>query len=290
MESTFVTNALLPIALGVIMLGLGLSLTIADFTRVARFPKAVIVGLTIQMLVLTVICFGICVLFKLPPELSVGMMLLAASPGGASANIYSHLAHGDVALNITLTAINSLLSLFALPFIISFALQYFMGADQYIPPPFKKIIEVGMTILIPVAIGMLLRHRFPSLSDKMEKPIRIFSVILLFALVVIASVQQWDVLVKYFAVVGFACLAFNLISMGIGYSVPLAVKLGEKQAIAIAMEIGIHNGTLAIFIAFNVLNNGAMAVPAAIYSLIMFVTGGVFVMWVNRRRGKVAST
>jgi bile acid:Na+ symporter, BASS family len=285
MENTFITNTLLPVALGVIMLGLGLSLTVADFTRVVRFPKAVIVGLTIQMLVLTVVCFGICVLFKLPPELSVGMMLLAAAPGGASANIYSHLARGDVALNITLTAINSLLSLFALPFIISFALQYFMGANQYIPPPFKKIIEVGMIILIPVAVGMLLRHRFPKLSDKMEKPIRIFSVVLLLALVVIANVQQWDVLVKYFAIVGGACLAFNLISMGIGYSVPLAVKLSEKQAIAIAMEIGIHNGTLAIFIAFNVLNNGAMAVPAAIYSLIMFVTGGFFVLWVNRRRG-----
>ena len=178
MESTFVTNTLLPIALGVIMLGLGLSLTIADFTRVVRFPKAVIVGLSIQMLVLTVVCFGLCVLLKLPPELSVGMMLLAAAPGGASANIYSHLARGDVALNITLTAINSILSLFALPFIISFSLQYFMGSDQYIPPPFKKIIEVGMIILIPVAIGMILRNRFPSLSDKMEKPIRIFSVVL----------------------------------------------------------------------------------------------------------------
>ncbi len=290
MEATFITNVLLPVALGVIMLGLGLSLTIADFTRVVRFPKAVIIGLTIQMLVLTAVCFGLCILFKLPPALAVGMMLLAAAPGGASANIYSHLARGDVALNITLTAVNSLLALIALPFVISFSLQYFMGADQYIPPPFRKIIEVGMIIVIPVAIGMLLRNRFPTLSDKMEKPIRIFSVVLLLALVVIANVQQWDTLVKYFAIVGFACLAFNLISMGIGYSVPLAVKLSERQAIAIAMEIGIHNGTLAIYIAFNVLNNGDMAVPAAIYSLIMFVTGGVFVVWVNRRRKAAIAT
>lgn len=289
MQATVITNTLLPIALGIIMLGLGLSLTIADFTRVVRFPKAVIVGLTIQMLVLTTVCFGLCILFKLPPALAVGMMLLAAAPGGASANIFSHLARGDVALNITLTAVNSLLALIALPFMISFSLQYFMGADQYIPPPFKKIMEVGMIIVIPVAIGMLLRSRFPTLSDKMEKPIRIFSVVLLLALVVIANTQQWDTLVKYFAVVGVACLAFNLISMGIGYSVPLAVKLSERQAIAIAMEIGIHNGTLAIYIAFNVLNNGDMAVPAAIYSLIMFVTGGVFVLWVNRRRGAVAA-
>ena len=287
LESTLLTNVLLPVALGVIMLGLGLSLTIADFTRVVRFPKAVIIGLTIQMLVLTVVCFGICVWFRLPAELAVGMMLLAAAPGGASANIYSHLARGDVALNITLTAINSLLALFALPFIIGFSLQYFMGADQTIPPPFRKILEVGMIILIPVAIGMVLRNQYAAFAAKMEKPIRVFSIVLLFLLVIAAVSQQWEVLAKNFAIVGLACLAFNLISMMVGYFVPLAAKLSEKQAIAIAMEIGIHNGTLAIFIALNVLGNGAMAIPAAIYSLIMFVTGGMFVMWVNRRRGAV---
>ena len=289
MESNLITTTLLPIALGIIMLGLGLSLTVADFTRVARFPKAVVIGLTIQMLVLTVICFGLSILFRLPPELAVGMMLLAAAPGGASANIYSHLARGDVALNITLTAINSLLALLTLPVIISYSMQYFLGADQYIPPPFKKIIEVGLIIIIPVAIGMLLRSWFPSVAVKMEKPIRIFSILLLLFLVVAAVLQQWQVLAKNFAIVGAACLAFNLISMAVGYGVPLAVKLSEKQAIAIAMEIGIHNGTLAIFIAINVLGNGAMAIPAAIYSLIMFVTGGLFVMWVNRGRQVVVA-
>jgi bile acid:Na+ symporter, BASS family len=276
-----ITNLLLPISLGIIMLGLGLSLTVADFTRVVRYPKAVLIGLFIQMFVLTTVCWLICILFKLPPVLSVGMMLLAASPGGATANIYSHLAHGDVALNITLTAINSLLSLFALPFIVSAALQYFMGADQYVPPPFKKVIEVGVIILGPVAIGMLLRAKLPVFAAKMEKPIRIFSVVLLAILVVAATVQEWATLTQNFAVVGFACLAFNLASMAIGYNVPLIAKLPQKQAIAIAMEIGIHNGTLAIFIAFNVLNNGALSVPAAIYSLIMFVTAGVFAWWLS---------
>jgi len=283
MESNVLTNLLLPISLGIIMLGLGLSLTLADFTRVVRYPKAVIIGLTIQMVVLTSAAFVLCVLFKLPPELSVGLMLLAAAPGGATANIYSHLAHGDVALNITLTAINSALSLLTLPFIISFALQYFMASDQYVPPPFKKIIEVGLIILLPVLVGMTVRNRAPAFAAKMEKPIRIFSVLLLALLVVATVVQSWEVLVKYFPIVGLACLAFNVLSMAVGYGVPLAVKLPRKQAIAIAMEIGIHNGTLAIFIALNVLNSPAMSVPAAIYSLIMFVTAGVFAWWVNRR-------
>ena len=170
-----------------------------------------------------------------------------------------------------------------LPFIVSFSLQYFMASDQYVPPPFKKIIEVGVIILGPVLIGMLLRSKFPAFAERMEKPIRIFSILLLAALVVASVVQQWDAFVKYFPVVGIACLIFNLVSLGVGYSVPRLVKLPDKQAIAIAMEIGIHNGTLAIYIAFNVLGNGMMSVPAAVYSLIMFVTAAVFVWWVNRR-------
>ncbi len=283
MESGLISNLLLPLSLGIIMLGLGLSLTVADFTRVVRFPKAVVIGLTIQMVILTTVAFVIAVVFKLPPELAVGILLLAAAPGGATANIYSHLAHGDVALNITLTAINSALSLLTLPFIISFALQYFMASDQYVPPPFQKIIEVGTIILLPVVIGMAIRKWAPGFAAKMEKPIKLFSVVLLALLVAVSVWQSWDILVKYFAVVGLACLVFNLVSMAVGYALPLAVKLPQKQAIAIAMEIGIHNGTLAIFIALNVLNNTAMSVPAAIYSLIMFVTAGVFAWWLNRQ-------
>jgi BASS family bile acid:Na+ symporter len=285
MQGGLISNLLLPLSLGIIMFGLGLSLTVADFTRVVRFPKAVVIGLTIQMVILTTVAFVIAVVFKLPPELAVGLLLLAAAPGGATANIYSHLAHGDVALNITLTAINSALSLLTLPFIISFALQYFMASDQYVPPPFQKIIEVGTIILLPVMIGMAIRKWAPGFAAKMEKPIKLFSVVLLALLVAVSVWQSWDTLVKYFAVVGLACLTFNLVSMGAGYVLPLAVKLPQKQAIAIAMEIGIHNGTLAIFIALNVLNNTAMSVPAAIYSLIMFVTAGVFAWWLNRRHG-----
>ena len=283
MQGSIITNLLLPVALGVIMLGLGLSLSIADFTRIVRYPKAVLVGLFIQMFVLTGVCFGIALLFRLPPELAVGLMLLAASPGGATANIYSHLAHGDVALNITLTAINSALSLLALPFIVSLSLQFFMASDQYVPPPFRKIVEVGVIILGPVMIGMFLRSRFPALAARVEKPIRLFSVLLLAGLVFAAIAQEWNTLTKYFAVVGGACLVFNLLSMAVGYGVPLAVKLPDKQAIAIAMEIGIHNGTLAIFIALNVLGSSTMSIPAAIYSLFMFVTAGLFAWWVSGR-------
>ncbi len=284
MESSIVTNLLLPIALGIIMLGLGLSLTVDDFKRVVRYPKAILVGLFIQMFVLTGICFVICVALKLPSALAVGMMLLAAAPGGATANIYSHLAKGDVALNITLTAVNSVLSLLTLPIIVGFALQYFMGNEQIVPPPFKKVIEVGVIILGPVIVGMLIRARAVTFAAKMEKPIRLFSVLLLAGLVVAAVAQSWALVVASFATIGFACLLFNLASLGVGYAVPRALKLPKRQAVAIAMEIGIHNGTLAIFIAINIVGNNAMSIPAAIYSLIMFLTAALFAAWLNRKK------
>ena len=150
------------------------------------------------------------------------------------------------------------------------------------PPPTKKVVEVAAIILLPVAIGMLLRAKAPGFAARAEKPIRLLSVLVLALLVVAAVVQSWETLATYFAIVGLACLLFNLVSMGAGYVAPLALRLPKKQAIAIAMEIGIHNGTLAIFIALNVLEKPTISVPAAVYSLLMFVTAAVFAWWVSR--------
>lgn len=288
MQATVLTNLLLPLALGVIMFGLGLSLTTEDFKRVARYPRAVLVGLFLQTGVLPWAALGLALLFSLPPELAVGLMLLAASPGGATANIYSHLAHGDVALNITLTAINSVLCLLTLPVILNLSLKFFLGEGQYVPPPVQKIVEVAIIIVLPVVLGMAVRAFAPAFAARMEKPVRLLSVMVLALLIVAAVVQAWSTLVAWFAVVGLACLLFNLISMGVGYAAPLAIKLPRRQAIAIGMEIGIHNGTLAIFIALNVLGNAAMSVPAAVYSLMMFFTAAAFAWWVNRKPEQAA--
>ena len=282
MQATLLTNLMLPLALGVIMLGLGLGLTVEDFRRVARYPRAVLVGLALQTLLLPWAAFGLALAFRLPPELAVGLMLLAASPGGATANIYSHLARGDVALNITLTAINSVLCLLTLPLILNLALEHFLGAGQYVPPPTRKIVEVAVIILLPVLLGMTVRGLFPALAARAEKPLRLLAVLVLALLVAVAVVQSWQVLVTYFAAVGAACLLFNLASMAAGYWAPLALRLPRGQAIAIAMEIGIHNGTLAIFIALNVLESSTIAAPAAVYSLLMFLTAALFAAWLVR--------
>jgi bile acid:Na+ symporter, BASS family len=284
MESSLLNVVLLPLALGVIMLGLGLSLTIDDFKRVVQYPKAILIGLISQMIILPVICFFIVRLFGLSPELAVGLMLLAASPGGPTANLYSHLYKGDVALNISLTAVNSLISLFTLPFIVNFAIDYFLNSGQVIPMQFKKVIEVFAIVLIPVSFGMLLKSKFPALSVKLNKPVKILSA--LFLVLIIAGVvyQERVNILSYFQMVGTAALVFNILSMAVGYYIPKLLKTGEKQAIAIGMEIGIHNGTLAIYIALSVIGNSMMSVPAAIYSLIMFFTAAAFGFLVNKKR------
>lgn len=283
MQSNVITAVFLPVALGVIMLGLGLSLTLADFRRVLVHPRAVIVGLVCQTLILPFVCFGIARAFALPPELAVGLMLLAASPGGATANLFSHLAKGDVALNITLTAVNSVVSLFTMPLIVSLSLAAFLGEDRAVPLSAAKVIQVFVVVLGPVAIGMLVRARRVDLAKRLDRPVRILSALFL-ALVIAATVAKERAnLGDYFRQVGLAALAFNLASMAVGFFVPRAARIVRRQSIAIAMEIGIHNGTLAIAIAGTVLGRSTMAIPAAIYSLIMFVTAAAFGYFVQRR-------
>lgn len=283
MNPTFINSVLMPIALGVIMLGLGLSLTIADFKRVVKYPKAVMIALLCQMLLLPVFCFAIASGFQLIPALAVGLMLLSATPGGATANLYSHLSHGDVVLNITLTAVNSVLSLFTLPLIVNFAMASFMGEGKYLPLQFDKVIQVFAIVLVPVGLGMLIRNRNRKLAEILDKPVKILSVLFLFSIIVFLIYSEYEKISPYVPQIGLAALTFNLVSLGTGYFVPLIFRIPQKQAIAIGMEIGIHNGTLAIAIASSplLLNDPIMSIPAAIYSLIMFITAGIFGFVVN---------
>jgi BASS family bile acid:Na+ symporter len=281
MQESVVTTLFLPIALGIIMLGLGLSLTLEDFKRVTQYPKAMTIALLCQMVLLPVLCFGLVVVFDLNPVLAVGMMLLAASPGGATANLYSHLSNGDVALNITLTAVNSMLTLFTLPLLVNFSLDYFLESGQYVPMQFKKVIEVFAIVLVPVTIGMLVRSKSPGFAARMDKPVKILSALVLIILIVSVTLREKQVLLDYASSLGLPVLLFNVLSMAIGYYVPQFFNVQKKQAVAIGMEIGIHNGTLAIYIALSVLGNSVMSVPPAIYSLLMFFTAAAFGFLVN---------
>ncbi|NPC84665.1 bile acid:sodium symporter family protein, partial [Pyxidicoccus fallax] len=272
MQANILTAVLMPLALGIIMLGLGLSLTLQDFKRVILYPRAVLVGLLCQMILLPGVCALVAHAFGLPPELAVGLMLLSASPGGATANLFSHLARGDVALNITLTAVNSALTLFTLPLIINLSMTHFMGEGRAVPMQFGKIIQVFAIVLGPVSLGMLVRSRRPGVAMKLDKPIRLMSVLFLATLIGAAVYQDRSNVTTYFRQVGAAALAFNVASMLVGYFVPLLLRLPKRQAVAIGMEIGIHNGMLAIAIALSptLLANPTMAIPPAIYSILMY--------------------
>lgn len=284
MQSNILTAVFLPVALGIVMLGLGLSLTIDDFKRVVVMPKAVFIGLACQILILPPVCYGLARVFRLPPELAVGLMLLSASPGGATANLFSHLARGDVALNVTLTAVNSVLSVFTLPIVVNLSLTAFMGAGKVIPLQFDKVIQVFAIVLVPVGIGMIVRAKRKSFAERSTRPVKILSALILLLVIVGAIAKERANMIGYFQQVGLAALAFNLASMIVGYFVPLLLRVERRQAIAIGIEIGVHNGTLAIAVASSplLLNNGTMAIPPAIYSLIMFFTASAFSFFMSR--------
>lgn len=290
MNESLALSLFLPAALAVIMLGLGLTLTVSDFLRVLKYPRAVTVALLCQMLLLPLACAGIAQVYGLAPAFAVGLMLLAASPGGASANLYSHLAQGDVALNITLTAINSVLAIVMLPIIVNLSLVYFYGEGRVLPLQLGKILQVFAIVLVPVPAGMVLRRRSPRLADRMEQPVKIASVLFLVSVILVAIATQWQMAARMGPVI-WAALTFNLLSLAVGYLAPRLVGVGERQATAISMEIGIHNGTLAIAIAMSplLLNNPEMAVPGAIYGVIALITAGMFGALLNWRRRSPAS-
>lgn len=276
------TQVFLPIALGIVMLGLGLGLAVADFKRILVFPRAVLVALACQVVLLPAVCFGLVLAFGLPPALAVGLMLLAASPGGTTANLYSHLFGGNVALNVTLTAVNSVLAVFTLPVVVNLSLDRFVGAGA-IGLQFDKVLQVFAIVLVPVALGMLIRFRSQAFADRMHRPVRILSVAVLVAVIGGTIVSERENIASYFAVAGLAALSFNVISLAVGYLAPRLAGVGSRESLAAAFEIGIHNGTLAIVIATTLLRNTEMAVPAAVYSVIMFFTAAGFGYLAARR-------
>lgn len=278
----------LPVALGIIMFGLGLSLTVGDFARVGKHPKAVFIALACQLVLLPAICFGLVLAFNLPPVLAVGMMLLAASPGGTTANLYSHLFRGDVALNISLTAINSVIAVVTLPIIANLSIAFFMPGDMSLGLQLDKVVEVFAIVLLPVGFGMLVRWWKPRFADALDKPVRITSVVILVVVIAGAVYSNIEILVANFAALAIITVLFCLVSLSVGYWVPQLFRVGRAQAVASAFEIGIHNATLAIVIAQTVLGSLELSLPAAVYGVLMFFVAAAFGFAI-RGRGPASS-
>lgn len=285
MQADVMTQVILPLALFIIMFGLGLSLTADDFTRVMKQPKAFAIGILAQMVLLPVIAYLVVVAFALPPELGVGLMIIAFCPGGVTSNMYTYLARGDVALSISLTAISSLVTPFTIPFLTYLAMQILLDSSQgFSIPVGKTIIQLLAITIVPVVIGMFIHRKWEKFARKMETPIKILSVAFLFLVIAGIVGKSWDNMAGFFAQAGLASLILNVVSMTAGFWLAKLASLNREQSITIGFEVGLQNGTMALLVAGTILGNSTMAIPAVTYSLLMFVTGALFGWLLNLRQ------
>ncbi len=278
MEQSIFTVLFLPLALGVIMLGMGMTLTVEDFRRVVVYPKAVVAGLSCQLILLPVLGFSIVWMVPMAPELAVGIVLLSLCPGGATSNIISHLARADLALSVSLTAISSVVTNFTIPVFLNIALYRFMGGAQAIQLPLgATILQIFMVTLLPVSIGMLIKKRFPDFTLRSIKTVNVLSAVFFALILLMAIMRERANIPSYFRDAGPAALFLNLSGMILSFFIARALCLGIRQRATVSIETGIQNGTLAIAIALSpaILDNSRMATPAVIYSLLMFVTAGI---------------
>jgi len=273
-------------ALVIIMLGMGLSLVVDDFKRIIVYPKAILVGLVNQLILLQLIGFLLVSIFPVKPEIAIGIMILAACPGGPTSNLIAHLARGDTALSVTLTSMSSFITIISIPFIINFALEHFQEGGQIIRlNVLETIIRIFIIIIIPVSIGMIIRRYKEGFAMKMAKPVRTASAIVLALIIIGIVIRERENIISYFAQAGIVALLLNTGTMVVGYYSARLFRIIDKRAVSISIESGIQNGTLAITIAVVLLNSTTFAIAPAVYSLIMFGTGGI-VIYLGIRRSK----
>ncbi|MCS7018580.1 MAG: bile acid:sodium symporter family protein [Cytophagales bacterium] len=290
MDTAFISGVLFPAILAILMLGMGMTLSPADFKRVVVFPKAAAAGVASQVLLLPLLGWLIVSIWQLPAAIAVGVMIIAACPGGATSNLITYFSRGDVALSITLTALSSAITVFTIPLIVNAALAHFTGAEKQIQlPVLKTIVQIITLTALPVSIGMLINGLFPRFARWFEKPMSWISALfiaLAVALIVVVIQQRGSVL-AFVAQAGPVVLVLNLSSLFMGFLVGKYLHLPVSQSITISIETGIQNGTLGITIASSpfLLNRPEMAVPAAVYGITMCITG-VIAIWFFRRQIK----
>lgn len=274
-----VTQIFLPLALVIIMFSMGLGLTKDDFKQIILKPKAFTLGIICQFVSLPLIAWFVTSAFGLTGELAVGVMIIAVCPGGVTSNVYAKLSKGDVALSIALTAVTSLLSVVTIPFIVNWSLTEYMGANSTVEMPILKSIVVMFVVTsLPVVAGMILKYKKSDLAHLLEQKLSKVSVILFVLIVAAAILKEKENFIPYMKISGSSTLVLNLLTMMVSFLAAWLAKLPANQIKTIVLECGIQNGTLAIMIAATFLQNQTMTIPGAIYSLQMFVTGGVVIL------------
>lgn len=284
MSPDLLTKVILPLALFMIMFGMGLSLRLINFQTVLQAPKAVFVGLIAQMLLLPLLAFLIAIALNLPPEMAVGLMIIALAPGGATSNLLTYLSKGDVSLSISLTAVSSLMTPFTLPIITALSMAYFMAdTHAFNLPVATTILQLFVITLLPVALGMFVLSRWPNIAQTIERGLKWVSILFLLFIIALIVLKNIDQMAHFFAQAGVATLLLNIATLLLGYQLACWAKLSRPQAISIGFEVGIQNGTLALVVAGTLIGNEVMMIPAVTYSILMFFSGGLFAWWLNRR-------
>ena len=278
-----VVTKIAPLALALIMLALGLGLTVQDFLRVVKQPKDFLVGLICQLLLLPFIAFLLLKIFNLPTEIALGVMIIAAAPGGVTSNVLTKFANGDVALSISLTAIISLISIFSVPFIV------FKSADLLkVTEISNEISMIGISmkmflvVTMPVIIGMLIRKFATKFVTSRSKLIERFSVLLFVIVFAAIWIEEWENILSYIQQAGLITLVLNVTMMIIGYYVAKLLASGIEQRKSISLECGLQNGTLAVFVSSQLFNDITYLIPTATYAIIMFLTSLFFVFFVRK--------
>jgi BASS family bile acid:Na+ symporter len=280
----FVTDVILPLALAFIMFTLGLGLSIADFSNVFKKPKNFLIGLVSQLIFLPIVGLILVIIWPLPIEIAIGVMLIAAAPGGVTSNILTFFARGDVALSVSLTAVMSLLSAVSVPIVLAISIG--LIGDSSLPETISLTgiaLSMFLIVTLPVLLGMGVRNFLNSLTLKIEKSARFIST-LLFVLVLLGAIlAERENVVSYFAQTGLVVLVLNILMMLIAFYWSGFFGTGISQKKAIAIECGLQNGTLAIFVGTTVFGGGLYIIPAATYSLIMYLTSLLFIYFIKNR-------
>ena len=285
---TLVNTVVIPVCLFLIMMGMGLTLITNDFKRVLKYPKAVGIGLTNQLILLPIIGFALANIMPLRPEYAVGVMLLVLCPGGTTSNLFTYLAKGDVALSVTMTAIASVITVFTIPIVLSFSLIYFMGSgSEFELPVVKTVLTLVVLTIVPISIGMLIKRYAPKVADRSQVYVSRFGVMFLTFLVLFLGYVQRDIIVDAFIATGPVSVLLNVSTMALGYYSSKWFGLNLAQRTSVTLEVGLQNSTLSIFMALTLLSNYDMSMMPAIYTLVMFLTAGILVRIFSARHNKL---
>ena len=273
-----------PIALAIIMLALGASLTVSDFSRVIKNPKDFLIGFVCQLFVLPLVAYLLIIILKIPIEMALGVMLIAAAPGGVTSNILTKFANGDVALSISLTAVISLFSIITVPFIVFSSINLF--EISYVDKTLSMLgisLKMFSVVTIPVIIGMIVRHFAGDLVIKNLKIVQRFSIALFLIVFATIYIEEWNNIVSFLTRAGLIALILNIAMMIIGFYVAKFFASGVAQQRCIALECGLQNGTLAVFVGTQIFDNIVYMVPTAAYALVMMTTSVIFVLILKRQ-------